>query len=174
MQQNILPSQGSVNYLEALDIAIEREIKAKFMYLMMAQHTKAGKLVTKLKFLADEEQSHRDNLEDLYKKISGKSKDFDSSVSFPSSEKVKSTAELELSELLKVAISKEKEAYEFYVELADNSADEGMKDLFRYLAEEESNHRRILEAELKLYTGERPMGNERSVEMVPGIYKEWW
>lgn len=174
MKQNILPAQGEVDYLEALEIAVGREIKAKFMYDSMAKYVDSEHMKNKLKFLASEEQSHRDNLEDLYKKISGKSKNFDAIVSFPSEEKVKSASKLEITQLLKVAIDKEKEANALYTTLAGNADDEGMKEIFNYLAEEELNHRRMLELELTLYKKERPQGNKRSVEMVPSVYKEWW
>ena len=60
MQQKILPAQGEVNYLEALDIAIEREIKAKYMYETLAKYVKTEHMKNKLAFLASEEQKHRD------------------------------------------------------------------------------------------------------------------
>lgn len=174
MQQYVLPAQGKVNYLEALEVAIQREIKSKYMYQMMARFAKTTHLKNKLEFLALEEKNHWDNLEDLYKKISGKKGDFESLVSYPQEEKAKGMAEMEMTELLKIAIAKESEANGFYVDLARSTDDQGMRDLFNYLAEEEITHRRMLEVEMRLYTGERPMGNERSVEMVPGVYKEWW
>ncbi len=172
MEQKILPSSGEVKYADALAMAIEREIKAKFMYKTIAKYSKVPHLKTKVEFLAEEEQSHRENLEDLYKKIGGETQDFDAQVHFPDESKVKGLAEMKVDELLKVAIQKEKEAHAFYITMASNSKDEGMKDLFNYLAEEESTHRRILELELKLYEGEKPLS--RPVEAIPGIYRDWW
>lgn len=174
MKQNILPSQGKAEYLDALEVAIEREIKAKFMYEKMADYSNTDHLVKKLHFLAQEEQSHRDNLEDLYKKIGGRKPDMEGKISFPSEESAKKMADVEMKDLFMVAIDKEKEATEFYVDLANTTDEPSLKEIFHYLAEEEVTHRRMLEVELKLYTGERPMGNERSVEMVPAVYKEWW
>jgi len=172
MEQIILPAQGEVDYGEALELAIEREIKAKFMYRTIAKYSKVPHLVKKLEFLAEEEQSHRDNLEDLYKKIVGKKKDFDAMVKFPDESKAGKLAELSTPELLKIAIDKEKEANAYYVTLALNSEDKAMKDIFNYLAEEEVTHRRMLEIELKLYEGEKPLS--RPVESIPGVYREWW
>ena len=67
---------------------------------------------------------------------------------------------------------KEKEAHAYYITLAANSDDEAMRDIFYYLAEEELTHRRMLEIELKLYTGEMPLA--RPVEAIPGVYRDWW
>ena len=172
MEQKILPSQGKTNYSEALELAIEREIKAKFMYKTIARHTQVGHMKTKMEFLAEEEQSHRENLEDLYKKIVGKTKDFDGMVSFPSEEKAKEIAEMDIKEILKVAIGKEEEANQHYIALAKEAEEDSLKDLFHYLAEEEVTHRRMLELELKLYTGEMPLS--RPVEAIPGVYRDWW
>lgn len=174
MQQNVLPAQGKVNYLEALEIAIEREIKARFMYVTMARYAKETHMKRKLEFLAQEEDSHKVNLQDLYQKISGLTRDFDDLVKFPDEGTAASLASVEMADLLRLAIGKETEASQFYVVLAGNSSDPSMKEIFNYLAEEELTHRRMLELQLKLYVGERPMGNEASVEMVPGVYKEWW
>lgn len=172
MEQRILPSSGEVKYAEALDMAIEREIKAKFMYKTIARYSQNPHFKVKMEFLAEEEQSHRDNLEDLYKKIVGKTKDFDANIQLPDESKVKGLAEMKITELLIIAIDKEKEANAFYVTLASNTEDYGVKDLFNYLAEEETTHRRILELELKLYEGEKPLS--RPVEVIPGVYRNWW
>ncbi len=172
MEQKILPSQGKTVYAEALELAIVREIKAKFMYKTIAHHTQVGHMKTKMEFLADEEQSHRENLEDLYVKIVGESKDFDSLVPFPDESKGNEFAKMEIKEVLGVAIGKETEAYEYYRDLAKKEEVDSLVDLFNYLAEEELTHRRMLELEMKLYTGEKPLS--RPVEAIPGIYREWW
>jgi len=172
MEQKILPAQGEASYAQSLEIAIEREIKAKFMYKTMARFTKVEHMKTKLEFLAAEEQSHRDNLEDLYKKIVGKTKDFDGMVSFPDEKKAAKVANLEIPELLKIAIGKEIEANEFYKKMASTTEDDAAKNIFNYLAEEEMTHQRMLEIELKLYMGEKPLA--RPVEAIPGIYRDWW
>lgn len=172
MEQKILPSQGKTVYAEALEMAIEREIKAKYMYKTIARHTQVGHMKAKMEFLADEEQSHRENLEDLYVKIVGESKDFDAMVSFPDESKGEGFAKMEIKEILGVAIGKETEAYEFYKDLAKKEEVDSLIDLFNYLAEEELTHRRMLELELKLYTGEMPLS--RPVEAIPGVYREWW
>ncbi len=174
MQQNILPAQGSATYLESLEIAIEREIKAKFMYETMAKYARENHMKNKLIFLAQEEQSHRDNLEDLYSKIAGKTKDFDQTIKYPSEESAAKYANIGMKDLLKTGIEKETEASQFYTEMATNTEETSIREIFYYLAEEELTHRRMLELQLKLYSGERPMANEASVEMVPGVYKEWW
>lgn len=172
MEQKILPSQGKTLYAEALEVAIVREIKAKFMYKMIARHTQVEHMKTKMEFLAEEEQSHRENLEDLYIKIAGSTKDFDALADFPDESKGEKFDKMDIKEILKVAIGKETEAYDFYTDLAGKEDNEGLKDLFHYLAEEELTHRRMLELELKLYSGEIPIS--RPVETLPGIYREWW
>ncbi|MCD4782249.1 MAG: ferritin family protein [Candidatus Eremiobacteraeota bacterium] len=172
MEQIILPAQGEVNYAEALELAIEREIKAEFMYRTIAKYSKVQHLINKLRFLADEEQSHKENLQDLFKKIVGKKKDFDSMVKFPDESKTGELAKLNTPELLKIAVEKEKESNAYYVTLSLNSKEQALKDIFNYLAEEEATHRRMLELELKLYEEETPLS--RPVETIPGIYRDWW
>ncbi|MFP4496951.1 MAG: ferritin family protein [Vulcanimicrobiota bacterium] len=174
MKQDILPSQGKTEYLDALEIAVEREIKAKYMYDMMADYVDSKRMKNKLKFLASEEQNHRDNVEGLYKKISGTTKNFDEQTRLPSEKSVKEAQKLSLDELINLAIQKELEAQQFYKELAQNSKEEAISTLFHYLAGEEHNHQEILELELKLLKGAKPLGVETSVQMVPAVYKEWW
>lgn len=172
MEQRILPSQGDVKHADAIEMAIGREIKAKYMYQTIAKYSQEPRLKVKMSFLTEEEQNHRDNLEDLYKKITGAVKNFDESVSLPDESKFKEYAGMPIDELLKLAVEKEVEAHDFYKELANNSENVGMKDLFNYLAEEEMTHRRLLEIEYKLYQGATPLA--RSVETIPGVYKDWW
>jgi rubrerythrin len=172
MEQNILPAQGDTSYVKPLELAIEREIKARYMYKAIAKHSTVPNIKTKLEFLAEEEQSHRENLEDLYKKIVGKSKDFEASIIFPDESKSEMYAKFEITEILEIAIEKEKEACDFYKDLAHKSGEGSLKDLFNYLAEEELTHKRILELELKLYTGATPLS--RPVETIPGVYRDWW
>jgi rubrerythrin len=175
MQQYILPAQGdTAHYLESLEIAIVREIKARYIYKTIAKYSRHPELTRKLEFLADEEFQHRNNIEDLYNKISGKLKNFDSIVVLPDESSVKAAAGLEKTELLKMAIGKEIEAHDLYITLASQNEDTSISEMFKYLAEEEVTHRRILELELKLFTGQKPIGAERSLETIPGVYKEWW
>jgi rubrerythrin len=175
MEQKILPAQGDrAGYLDALEIAIAREIKAKFIYQTIAALTSSDRLRKKLDFLAGEEQYHRENLEDLYKKISGEIKDFDRMVIFPGKDAVQKAAELDVIDLLKLAIEKEIEAYDYYIVMSGKTENDAVKEMFRYLAEEELTHKRMIEVELKFYSGEKPMGQERPLEKVPAVYLEWW
>jgi rubrerythrin len=175
MEQRILPSQGDeVKYLEALDIAIIREIKAKFIYRAIAALASSDKLKRKLEFLAGEEQYHRENLEDLYRKISGKTKDFDRMVIYPDEDIIRKSVKLEIIELLKLAVEKEVEAYDYYMNMSRETENETVMEMFRYLAEEELTHKRMIELELKIYSGEKPMGQERPDEKIPAVYKDWW
>ncbi|MCE1245692.1 MAG: ferritin family protein [Firmicutes bacterium] len=172
MEQNILPAQGNTSYAQALEIAIEREIKARFMYKSIAKHATSSHMKTKLEFLAEEEQDHRENLEDLYKKITGTPKDFESAIIFPDEADAANYAQLEITEIIAVAIEKEEEANKFYTEMAEKADEGALKDLFSYLAEEELTHKRMMQLELKLYTGATPLS--RPVETIPGVYRDWW
>jgi rubrerythrin len=175
MEQKILPAQGNTTrYLEALDIAIIREIKAKFMYRTIASIASSDNLKRKMEFLAAEEQNHRENLEDLYRKISGTSKDFDSLVLFPDVDEAGKIAEMEIVDILRLAMDKETEAHDYYMEMSRETENEAVREMFRYLAEEELTHKRMLEVELKLYSEVKPMGNERPMEKFPSVYGEWW
>ena len=44
-----------------------------------------------------------------------------------------------------IAIPREVEAYEFYMELADNYEDEASKEMFKFLAKQEMAHKDMLE-----------------------------
>ena len=48
-------------------------------------------------------------------------------------------------EALIIAIPKELEAYEYYMELADEYPDQASKDMFKFLAEQELQHKNALE-----------------------------
>jgi len=47
--------------------------------------------------------------------------------------------------MIDIAIEREKEAYNFYKEVAVNQSDKGLSDIFNELANEEKNHRNLLE-----------------------------
>lgn len=55
--------------------------------------------------------------------------------------------ELTLEEAWKLAIEREKEAYEFYMRVYRTATDPAIKSLFHHLAQQEVTHRQLLEDE---------------------------
>ncbi len=58
-----------------------------------------------------------------------------------------SAEELSLEDAWKLAIEREKEAYEFYMRVYRTVTDPAVKSLFRHLAQQEVTHRELLEDE---------------------------
>ena len=134
---------------ELLLTAIKSEVEAFKIYYGLAEQVKNAALKDHLKFLAGEEEKHKEFLEDVYKEIFPEREiklPEKTSVPLPSihieHEHVK------LSEVLEQAMKAELAAHEFYKELAPRFEDNpGIKNMLLKLSEIEMKHYEILKEE---------------------------
>jgi uncharacterized protein YyaL (SSP411 family) len=76
----------------------------------------------------------------------------------------------EIPEAWRLAIQREKEAYEYYARMAQAATDEGMRSLFEMLVEQEKKHYAILEAEYRrIFEPDLELARER----LPITWYDW-
>ena len=128
--------------------AIKSEVESNKLYKKMKKKTKNGLLQDKLEFLAQEEEKHRQYVEDIYRNHYP-----DIEVILPRETpvplpEVEFTKDTPLSKLLKEAMNAEKSASDFYHSLAERF-EEGTKlhNTLIYFSKMEIGHYKILETE---------------------------
>ena len=144
------------NIIEAIDIAMEAEAKAREFYLSSAAKVNNDRGKNLLNQLADFEKNHFDRLSDLKQSLQGeagyieyKGTKFLPFSAGPVSE-VSGKLEANKSDVLDIlglAIDAEDKAYNRYMEMAGKIDDPRGKEMFTRFAEEEKAHRRILSDE---------------------------
>ena len=135
---------------EILDFAISLEEKAVLFYNDLANKASTPTVRQTCLDLAKEEQGHKDKLEDV-KNI--KIADFEvtpvdnlaiaevlQDINF-------SDADFSYQKALTLAMKREKFSMELYTKLASEATDSKLKELFSYLAAEESKHKQQIEIE---------------------------
>jgi len=127
--------------------AIKREIEGREFYLALAKTIKNPLVRRKILGLADDELEHRETLSRLYWAQTGTEvgdfQDFEVNVELPDVEN------MSYSDLLKMAMDKEKKAANTYMEMAEKENNERSASFLEYLAEFEEGHYDILAAELE-------------------------
>ena len=128
--------------------AIKSEIESNKLYLKMAKKTKNGLLEDKLKFLANEEEKHKEYIEEIYLNHFPENKIIipkESTVPLP---EIKMSEDTPLSKLLNEAMNAEKIASDFYKSLAERF-EEGTKlnNTLLYFSDMEKGHYKLLEME---------------------------
>jgi rubrerythrin len=128
--------------------AIKSEIESNKLYKNMAKKTKNGLLEDKLIFLANEEEKHRQYVEDTYRNHFPENKIIIPTVSPVPLPEIKMTEDKPLSKLLKEAMNAELAASEFYKNLAGRF-EQGTKlnSTLLYFSDMETGHYKILEME---------------------------
>jgi len=128
--------------------AIKSEIESNNLYKKMAKKTKNGLLEDKLIFLANEEEKHRQYVEDVFKNHFPDKKIIIPRVSPVPLPEIKITENYPLSKLLKEAMNAELVASEFYKNLSDRF-EKGTKlnSTLLYFSDMETGHYKILEME---------------------------
>lgn len=136
--------------LEVLGIAIKSEIEAAQLYARMAAQVRNTSLASKLAFLRQEEEKHREMLESLYTRR------------FPDIElqlpvrspvpQIQSTDldDMTVPELFQLAMQAEQTAADFYSREADRSNDHAGRTMLRYLSNVERGHYHLLHTEYEL------------------------
>jgi desulfoferrodoxin-like iron-binding protein len=141
---------------EVLDFAIEKEEEARQFYLEWAEKLESKALREQFIQFAGEESKHKEKLQRV--KGGGTFK--------PAARQVTDlkivdylvdivpTPEMDYQEALIVAMRREKAAFKFYSDLAAMAQDDGLRETFQALAQEEAKHKLRLETwyEKEIYT----------------------
>jgi len=140
----LLPvDEMSLSPRDALNLAVSREKGAQQFYAAMSDVVKDEAVKNKFTYLSAVEEGHFEQLADLFKQITGGEEpivDLDRNELGKHRVAPETTAE----EAVKLAISAEEKAYEFYRFAANKSKGQKIKDMFEYLAAEELEHKRLL------------------------------
>jgi desulfoferrodoxin-like iron-binding protein len=151
---NVIANFTSVG--EILDFAIEKEEEAHQFYLEWAKKLENKALSEQFVLFAGEEKKHKEKLQRVKTGSSFK----------PAAKQVTDlkivdylvdiapTPEMDYQEALIVAMRREKAAFKFYSDLAAMAPDEGLRETFLALAQEEAKHKLRLETayEKEIYT----------------------
>jgi len=149
-------SDKNLGILEAVEIAMEAELKANKFYLDALKIVSNERGKNLLQQLANFEQKHYDKLNELKTSIIDKGEfveydgtefaPFKGKVSAEISGKIESNKD-DVLDILTMAIDAETKANEHYRKMADETTNAKGKDMFLKLADEETLHRRILSDE---------------------------
>jgi len=140
-----------IRSLEVLSMGIYNEESAYDFYISVSKKIKNQSGKEKFEALASDEKRHRQILENLYRKESGKDFDFNPS-------KVKKI-EFEIEdqtgafEAIDIAMEAERQAYLFYTRASEKAENKEAKRMFQTLAEEEDGHYQKLSAERNALSG---------------------
>lgn len=143
--------------LEIVGLAIRSEEEAAEFYGSISKIIKNELVRAKYEALAREEVGHRHMLVELYKKMTGESGAPPKIPGKPSTAeggKLPISAE-SLEDLLKLAISREHEASEFYRNASLRVTGNVSKRIFEYLSGIERGHEAMLKSELEAYLLDR-------------------
>ncbi len=146
----------NVGLMEAIQIAMEAEAKAKKFYSDSAKKVVSEQGKNLLKQLADFEQNHFDKLNELKKSLEKEGKfikyegtqfkTFKLEMAPEGSRNLEPNKE-DVLDILGMAIDAESKAHQHYKKMAGETKDKDGKAMFEKLAEEETMHRRILSDE---------------------------
>jgi rubrerythrin len=131
--------------------AIKSEVDSNEVYSKLSEGVKNFYLKEKLRFLASEEEKHREFLESLFKnKIPGKEIVLPQKTPVPLPELKIEHENVPISEILERAMKAEKAAQDFYFCLAERfSVNSDVKKMLYYFATMELGHYKILDIERK-------------------------
>jgi len=133
-------------YKKIIAGAVEQEIEAYEFYSGVYERVQSSSLKSIFKELADEEKKHRSMLEGFLS--NPKPMHFDATRDYKISETIKRpplSLDMKPSDAIALAIKKEEDAMNMYSELANNSSDQGQKEVFQSLANMEKGHKARLE-----------------------------
>jgi len=145
-----------IGMMEAIDIAMEAELKAKNFYLDAEKKATNERGKNLLKQLAKFEQQHYDKLDELKFSLDSDGKYIKYDGTRFESYKLKGSSEVsgkieknkdDMLNILKLAIDAETKAQNHYNSMAEQTSDPNGKEMFLKLADEEMLHRRILSDE---------------------------
>jgi rubrerythrin len=132
-----------------LDFAIEEEQKAVEFYSELAAMASSDEMREVFEEFAQEEVKHKAKLMDV-KETGITNMPPESVADLMIADyiiNVKASPNMSYQEALVVAMNKEKAAFRLYTTLSERATDQGLKDLFASLAQEESKHKLRFEVE---------------------------
>ena len=138
---------------EALDFAITNEEEAAAFYMDLAAKMDRPWMSDIFKQFAREEEGHKAKLLQVKagkKLMSSEKKVLDLKIGDYLVDVVPE-AKMDYQQSLVLAMKKEKKAFLMYTNLADSTDDEGLKDTFLALAQEEAKHKLRFEVEYDQY-----------------------
>ena len=134
---------------EALDFAIAREEESYRFYMDLAGRMESGQTRKTFEDFAKEELGHKKKIESI--KVKGIFKRAEKSVQSLNLADylvdAEITSKMDIQDALLVAMKKEKAAFKLYLDLAAATDDEGIKEVFNMLAQEEAKHKLRFELE---------------------------
>jgi rubrerythrin len=134
-------------YKKIISNAITKEVESYTFYKAIHDKVKDPALKSMFKELADEETKHRQLLEG-YLSGAGKKLHFNEAKDYKMAkgmEKPAPTVDMKPIQGIELAIKREEEAMNMYVQFATLSTDAGQKDVFQELAKMELGHKARLE-----------------------------
>ena len=145
-------AKDDLGILDAIEIAMDAELKAKQFYTDSASKIESERGKNLLNQLADFENNHYQKLKDLKDSLiaTGNYIDYDGTQFRPFRAEISGKVESKQSDaldVLKLAIDAETKAKEHYQQMVKQTKDPQGKKMFEKLAEEEDLHRRILNDE---------------------------
>lgn len=152
---------------QALEFAIMNEIKAWELYDNLAKRTKDRLAKAKFRFLAETEKTHQETLTAVFEKVYPGRKPQPRDLPGVGGEGSQTIdPDGDLPKILRSAMAAEEAAHRLYHQIAEKVLNRETKKIFERLAEEEQQHRELLEAEYALHTGS---GLPSAIEKEP-----WW
>lgn len=137
---------GSVD--DVLDFAIDRESEAHLFYVRLADMVKGPELVKVLRDFATEEVEHRIKLEAVKAGEVAIEKEEVGNLNIADYvPDIEPHPNMNYTELLVVAMKKEKLSYKLYTDLAALAQRKKLRDIFLKLAQEEAEHKLRFEIE---------------------------
>lgn len=137
---------GSVD--DVLDFAIDRESEAHLFYVRLADMVKGPELVKVLRDFATEEVEHRIKLEAVKAGEVAIEKEEVGNLNIADYvPDIEPHPNMNYTELLVVAMKKEKLSYKLYTDLAALAQRKELRDIFLKLAQEEAEHKLRFEIE---------------------------
>jgi len=152
---------------EALELAIDKEVEAYHFYCGVAERY-TGAAQTKFHYLCETEEGHRKALEKMYEKLGYGTYE----TSFNPDKTMKTLKDASTpSDILELAMEAEIRAYRSYRSLAHRTKNRDGKAVFERLAQDELEHYRLLDVELKVISGTLVPATD---EAIPPGFEELW
>ncbi len=128
--------------------AIKSEVESKAVYSKLAESVKNAFLKERMKFLAAEEERHREFLVRAYKgNFSGQDPVLPGTSPVPLPEMILPDEQVPISEVLESAMNAEMAARDFYISFAARLDDTELKKTLEYFALMEEGHYELLKVE---------------------------
>ncbi len=164
--------EKDLDILKALELAIAREKGAQEFYSGVAEMINREKVSNKFKYLATIEETHFDQLSEMFEKLSGGQKaTIDLSGSEIGMHRV--SPDITTEEAIELAMQAEQKAYDFYRNAALKAKSNAAKEMFQYLAAEELEHKRLFSVDMAAQGGRGHFQWATHFDIPPGMDDLW-